>query len=388
MRILIQMGDPYFMNNPCTKRIRAFKDAFESNGYEVIILAPDEKEIKRVDGVIYCPTVSLRKKTTIYRLLNSLCFAFTSIIKAAGIGQVDVVITTCPPPLINLAGWFIAKCKHAKLIYDVRDIWPDIALEMGSFKSKSIYCGIFSFIRDFMLKKSDLTVAVSPNKVKKLKKYAPHKKIINIPNGFDLAFLDNKLNRKILKEYVDDKSFKCVYIGNIGLAQGLEQLLFVAKEAQKNNMNVSFFVYGSGVEEKKIQNYAKQNHLENVYFKGKIPNSEIYTVLHIADISFVSLVNENLKDMIPTKMYEALGVGCPVLLTAQGDAADLLKEAGLGVVVKPNDYAELWKAFCYLYYNKDEVMQNADHSKSIMQNKYSRQTASKQMVDEIAALLN
>lgn len=380
------MGDPYYVNNPCTKRIRAFKNELKSCGYDVFILAPNEKSINKVEGVIYCQTVALKKKTTIYRLLNSLIFAFTSFFKSFGIGHVDVVITTCPPPLINISGWFIAKCKHAKLIYDVRDIWPDIALEMGSFSEKSIYYKTFKFIRDFMLKNSDMILAVSPSKVVKLKKYTSNKKIINIPNGFDMKFLENKLNNNILEEYSSNQSFKCVYIGNLGLAQGLHQLLFVAEEAQKSKMNVTFWIYGSGVEEEELKKYAVEHNLKNVFFKGKIPNSDIYTVLNVADVSFVSIVNGNLKDMIPTKMYEALGVGCPVLLAARGDAVDVLEETGFGIAVKPNDNLELWKAFCFLYKNKNQIMKNADNAKYLMQNKYSRQLASEKLVTEIAKL--
>lgn len=387
MRILIQMGDPYSMDNPCTKRMRAFRDEFIKNGYDVIIMAPKTDGVAPIEHVIYCPTIALKKKTIIYRLLNSFCFALTSILYGFKVGKVDVVITTCPPPLINMAGWLLAKIKRAKLIYDVRDVWPDVALEMRSFSEKSIYSKVFAFIRNFMLRHSDLTIAVSPGKIKKLKGYVKDVDCTDVLNGFDNKFLENSINSKIIEKYATRKSFKCVYIGNLGLAQGLHQLLYIAQRTQENKMNAEFYLYGSGAEEEDLKHFVKQHKLENVFFEGRLPNADMLSVLEAMDISFVSLVNSNLKDSVPTKLYEALGVGCPVLLAAEGDSADILQESKLGVAVSPNNNGELWNGFMELYQNHSFYMENAEHAKKLMQTKYSRQAASKKMVEEIERLL-
>lgn len=386
MKIVIHMGDPYLIDNPCTKRMRAFRDEFVANGHDVIIMAPKTAGIEQVEHVTYCPTIPLKKKTTIYRLLNSLCFAISSIFCSIGVGKVDVVITTCPPPLINLAGWFIAKIKRAKLIYDVRDVWPDVAMEMGNITEDSLYCKVFAFIRDFMLKHSDLTVAVSPGKVKKLQGYRDTCICTDILNGFDNRFLDNKVNPAIVERFFDNKNFKCVYIGNLGLAQGLRQLLYIAEKAQHEKLSAEFYLYGSGAEEKELKQYVIENNLQNVFFEGRLPNSDMLSVLKTVDMSFVSLVNGNLKDSVPTKLYEALGVGCPVLLAAEGDSADILHESSLGVAVKPNDETELWNGFIELYKNIDKYRERAVYARNLMQGKYSRQTASVKMMREIERL--
>ena len=387
MRILIHMGDPYLIDNPCTKRMRAFRDEFIVNGYDVSIMAPKTLGIQTEEFVTYCPTIPLKKKTTVYRLLNSLCFAISSIFYSIQLGKVDVVITTCPPPLINMAGWFIAKMKGAKLIYDVRDVWPDVALEMGSITEDSLYCKVFAFIRDFMLKHSDLTVAVSPRKVKKLQGYRETCICTDILNGFDNKFLDNEVNLAIVERFSDNKKFRCVYIGNLGLAQGLRQLLYIAEKAQQEKLSAEFYLYGSGAEEKELKQYVIENNLQNVYFEGRLPNSDMYSVLKNVDMSFVSLVNGNLKDSVPTKLYEALGVGCPVLLAAEGDSADILRESTLGVAVKPNDEIELWNGFIEMYKNIDAYKAKSMYAQELMQSKYSRQTASVKMMREIEKLL-
>ena len=191
MNILIHMGDPYPNESPAAKRMRTFYDVLTAHGHHVTVMAPDcNDKVCAAKDVIYCPTVEMKKKTTAMRMLNQLSFAFSSVLYAGKAGPADVVLTTTPPVLISMAGWLIAKMKRAKLVYDVRDIWPDVALEMGSFTEDSVFCKIFTFIRDFMLKHASLVTAVSPGKVKKLQDYAPDAKVAFVTNGLDEQFLE------------------------------------------------------------------------------------------------------------------------------------------------------------------------------------------------------
>lgn len=382
-RILIHMGDPYLIDNPCTKRVRAFKEELKKQGFEVVIMAPDIKGIAKDPEVTYCRTIPLKKKNVFYRMANGAGFAISSVCGLGKAGKIDIVITTTPPALISLAGWIMAKVKHAKLVYDVRDIWPDVALEMNEFTVNSIYYKIFKFIRDFMLKHADLVTAVSDGKVNKLKEYAPQKEIAKVSNGFDIHFLQNQLNLDLYRKIAVQERFVCVYTGNLGLAQGLKQLLYIAGRAKEKGLNTSFWLYGKGAEEEELKEYVRKHQLDHVFFGGKLSNRDIYTVLKAADISFVPLVNENLKDSIPTKIYEALGVGCPVLLAAEGDAAAVLKETGLGIAVKPNQLEELWNAFLQMYNDREQMDGLKSHAVTLMQNRYSVQYSAQILVREL-----
>lgn len=388
MRVLIQMGDSYPDESPCAKRMRTFYDVFKKNGDEVIVLAPkNNNSIIGTEGAVYCPTVSLKKKNSFYRFLNSYVMGLTSYFKSKSIKNVDVVVTTAPPPLINLWGKRIARAHKAKLVYDVRDVWPDVAWEMGSFSQNSIYSKIFEYIRNNMLKSADLTIAVSPGKVKKLKGYAPGKKVIEITNGLDEDFLKNTEDAETVKKYKLDEIFTVCYIGNLGLAQGLKQLLELAKQAQDEGMQTQFLMFGSGAEEKLLKEYVEQNKLSNVQFPGRIPNKLMFTVLKHSKMSFVSLVNENLKDSVPTKMYEAIGAGCPVLLAACGDSAEILEKSGLGIAVKPNDQKTLWKAFKTMHDDIETYKAKSDDALKYILENYSRQNAARKFEEELHKLI-
>lgn len=382
-RILIHMGDPYLPDNPCTKRVRAWKDELQKQGFEVVVMAPDIQGIAKEPEIIYCRTIPLKKKTPFYRLANGISFALSSVLALGKAGKTDIVITTTPPALISMAGWIMARIKRAGLVYDVRDIWPDVALEMNEFEENSMYCKIFRFIRDFMLRHADLVTAVSDGKVKKLKEYAPGKNIVKIPNGFDRYFLKNQINKDLYGKIAAPDRFVCVYTGNLGLAQGLKQLLYLAEMAGKNQLKAIFWIYGTGAEEAELREYVRVHKLDNVFFRGRLSNRDIYTVLKAADLSFVSLVNENLRDSIPTKIYEALGVGCPVLLAAEGDAAALLKEAGLGIAVRPNQQEALWEAFMTLYHDREQPEQWKNHAMRLMQGEHSLQHSAQILAEEL-----
>lgn len=385
MRILIHMGDPFTDNGPNSKRMATFADAFVKNGHCVTVLTPkcegsvSDEKIR----VIQCSMFCSQNKSSLGRMVAQLSYGLFSLFSSFKAGKVDVVITTTPPALISPAGWLIAKAKKSALVYDVRDIWPDVALEMGSFKKGSIYDKWFSRVRDFMLRKSDLVTAVSPGKVKKLSDY-PHKSdVIYITNGFDKRFLDNVDDKDVISKYRLTSSFTCVYVGKLGLAQGLSSLLKLASKAKAESLSARFLLFGAGVEEAALREQVEEMKLDNVEFCGIIPNAQVYTILKNADMCYVPLVNGNLTDSVPTKLYEALGCGCPVLLSARGDSVDILSESELGYSASPNDSEALWDAFMKIYSKKDWTIEK-EKAYKYMTTKYSRQAAAEKMSDELA----
>ncbi|MBQ9832132.1 MAG: glycosyltransferase family 4 protein, partial [Clostridia bacterium] len=356
----------------------------EQKGHHVSILAPrPDGEIKECPNVFYCPTFSIKDKSTLKRFMNNIGVAVSSFFVSFKAGKADTVITTSPPALISMAGWLIAKFKKAKLVYDVRDIWPDVAWEMGSFEKDSFFSKVFQFIRNFMLKHSDLVTTVSPGKVKKLQNYMMSAHVMHITNGLDENFLKNKDYPELADKYAMDKKFTCVYVGNLGLAQGLMQLLNIAKRAKENGMDVQFLLFGGGMEENILKQHACDMNLDNVVFAGRLPNVYMYTVLKHAQLSFVSLKSDKMLDSVPTKMFEALGVGCPVLLSAVGDAADILNESKLGIAVTPNDEEALWTAFLEIYEHLEQILKHREDAKKLMLTKYSRQSSAALLEKEL-----
>ncbi len=390
MKILIHTDEYYPTAQACAYRMATMADAFLERGNDVVVITSSSNKgtdctEKRRERIVYSPAIRMKKKTTLMRLLNNISFGLTSIFSALKVGEVDVVITTSPPPLVSVPGWIIAKCKGAKLVYDVRDIWPDVAIEMNSFAESSLYSRIFSSIARFMYKRSDLITTVSPGKVEKIRKHLTDmgdcrkgcgslNKVRLIENGFDINVDHYPIDEDLIASYKLDEKFTCVYVGNIGLAQGLEALLNTAK--QSNHKDVQFLLFGKGAEKDALESRAKEDGLDNVHFCGVLPHEKVLTLLSHAKISFISLKNSKLTDSIPTKVYEALGIGCPVLLVAEGDACNIVNESRMGRCVSPDCAVELTHAFDEMVDNYSAYKAYRDETRELMREKYSRQKIS------------
>ena len=380
MRILIHTEEYLPTALACAIRMDVFASQLRKLGHEVTVIAGSNHlggaAKERQAGVIYAPTLKMRKKTTIMRLLSNLSFAISSVFCALGAGRFDVVITTSPPPLISISGWLIARLKRAKLVYDVRDIWPDVALEMGSFSEDSIFCRVFRWIAEFMYRKADLVTTVSPGKVRKIcGKLGENakRKVRLISNGYDLRNDLEAHNEDAVVRYGLKDRFTCVYIGNVGLAQGLESLLDIA--ANTKHKDVQFLIFGSGAEKEMLEKRARDLGLDQVIFCGNLPHAQVTPVLAAAKISYIPLKNSNMRDSVPTKLYESLATGCPVLLAAVGDSTDILAETGLGCAVSPDQTGEIIEAFDAMIDHYDEIICNRPKAMKIIREKYSRQAA-------------
>ena len=390
MRVLIHADEFYPTAQACAYRMQVFANTFIALGDDVVVITSSANKAngaldkdRHKERIIYSPAIRMKKKTTIMRMLNNLSFGFTSIFSAIGAGKIDVVITTSPPPLVSISGWIIAKFKGAKLVYDVRDIWPDVALEMGSFAEDSVFCKVFRKITRFMYKHSDIVTTVSPGKVEKIKKHISNIKgrkagvshtdnVWLVGNGFDESIAESEFDQSIVDQYELDNKFTCVYIGNIGLAQGLGALLDVASNTK--HRNVQFLCFGMGAEKVMLEKRVEDEGLSNVKFCGVIEHSKVFSLLSRAKISFIPLKNSNMKDSIPTKVFEALGIGCPVLLVAEGDSTEILSDAGLGRSVSPDvSIEQLVSAFDDMIDNYETFDTHRDEAIYLMHEKYSRQ---------------
>ncbi len=384
MRILIHTDEYYPTAQACTYRMSVLAEAFMQRGHDVTVIASSANRsgveiVPRPEKILYAPTIRMKKKTALMRMLNNLSFGVTSVFTAVRAGRADVVITTSPPPLVSISGWLIAKCKGAKLVYDVRDIWPDVALEMGSFSPDSMYCKVFGKITNFMYRHADMVLTVSPGKVEKLRNHvlvaggrkADPDKVKLVANGFDERILNSPLDRELIEKYQLDRRFTCVYIGNIGLAQGLGSLLDMAEQSE--HKEVQFLLFGKGAERESLEQQAKARGLDNVHFCGVLEHEKVFTLLSYAKLSFIPLKNSGMKDSIPTKIYEALGIGCPVLLFAEGDACSIVNETQLGRCISPDHPERLAPVLDEMVSHYSEYISRREATQNLMREKYSRQ---------------
>ena len=389
MKILLVSDEYSPCWGPCTVRLRVFSDVFRQLGHEVTVLASSTNLAHGAgdDNAIYCSAPKLDKSSALSRLKNNLGFALSAYRAGVRLDKPDVVIATSPPVFAGLAGWRIARARGAKFVYDVRDIWPDVAVEMGSFSRGSIYYKVFKTITDRLLRGADLVTTVSPGKVKSLRAKLPaeHRdKVILAENGLDENFVLPEPDASVAEKYGLRERFTCVYIGNIGLAQGLEHFIRLAETADPEKY--SFLLFGDGAERSRLEKMAQDKGLTHVRFCGLIDSKTVYSVLSYASMAYIPLVNAGLKDSIPTKTYEAMGAGCPILMVAEGDAPALLAETGFGLSLSPSDterLPEVFREFCGRY---SEFTARRDDARSAALLHHSRQQIARELESRLRAL--
>lgn len=389
MRILY-LADSYRPSrSACANRTAVLVEALIAAGHDVRVLASSDSLIGAPEGyapprnVTFFETFPLVEKTLVNRLRNNFGGAREAIKSADRLGEFDIVVCTTPPLLLTASAVKIARRKRAKLVLDVRDIWPDVAYEMGSFAPGSLYGRFFEYIARKAYAAADLVVSVSPGKVAKLRERVPNGRVELVPNGIDEAFLDNTEDMETVKRFRLDDGPTCVYVGNIGLAQGLGTLLDIAA----NRPGVRFLLFGKGADEAKLKERVVAEGLTNVEFCGSVGAREVYSALRRATLAYVPLVSSNLRDSIPTKIYEAFACGCPVLLAAEGDAVDLLNASGLGAHAAPEDPAALLAAFDQLAERPFTNEQRTSAAQWVVAN-HSRQRFSESFADLVTAFAN
>ncbi|MEH7609540.1 glycosyltransferase family 4 protein, partial [Priestia megaterium] len=285
------------------------------------------------------------------------------------------------------SGVIMSKLKKVPHVFDVRDIWPNVAVEIGEITKNSKTYKLMSLVEKFIYKNSSmLTVVTKGKKETLIRNGVEKKKITLISNGFDEEFLTFPIDQHIAGKYELSNKFNLLYAGIIGIAQGID-LIIEAAESLKSYSHIQFVLVGTGVELEKIKKLVKEKGLSNVVFAGEQPHINIRSFLHYSHISLVPLKSNALKDSVPTKLYEALGVGKPVILSASGDSEEVVKEAQGGLVVKPGDVNELVKAIKKLY--EDEIFYNRciEMSEKYIIDNYSRKSIAKILENELKLLL-
>ena len=315
-----------------------------------------------------------------------MCGVFLTSLK---IKNIDLIITTSPPSFASFSGYIISKLKKAQLVYDVRGIWPDVAIEMGDLKEDSFYTKLFSFITNFMCRKADLITTVSPGKVKKLTErvYPQEKnKVKLVSNGFNRRVTNGVIFPDLIEKFDLQNKFSCVYIGNVGLAQGLDVVIDIASRTKHND--VQFLIFGDGADKERLVDMVKIKKVNNIKFCGTIEHENVYTILKNAKMSIIPLKNSNLKDSIPTKLYESLGLGCPVFLIAEGDSVNILQESRLGVSVSPDNTDRIIFEFDNFVSKYDEFVCYRDEAMQLMDLKFSRQSVSVDFERQLKQLIS
>lgn len=310
-------------------------------GYGGFIRRETYEGVEVIRTFIY-PT---QKADFFHRLLNYFSFVFSSgILGAIVLPKADFLLIESPPLFLGLSGLWLSWKKRVRLIFNVSDLWPESAVRVRVLEKSSLAYKISAMLEKSCYEHAWLITGQSKGILTDIQFRFPGCPTFHLSNGVDIdMFHPNKKTQEACESLHNDKG-DCVvlYAGLHGLAQGLEQAIDAANLLRKDD-SLKFVFIGDGPQKNTLIERAKKYNLSNISFMDPRPAQQIPSLLACADIILVML-KMYIPGAVPSKLYEAMASGRPVMLVASGEAAEIVHEYQAGMVVAPGDILGLENA--------------------------------------------
>ncbi|MEI6605317.1 MAG: glycosyltransferase family 4 protein [Verrucomicrobiota bacterium] len=388
-------------NAPAT-RVAALTSRWAAAGHEVTVITgvpsvPDgvvypgyrncwlaQEEGYEGVRVIRVWTILAPNKGTVRRILNYLSFMISATLHAIFLKRPDVLIATSPQ---FFCGWAGVLCnwafrlrapfsKRTRFFLEIRDIWPESIGAVGAMSEGRMF-RLLEWLEKRMYAAADHIVTVGDGYRRRLlERGVQADRISIIMNGVDRDLLEAQppTPEVVCREWRLEGKFVCSYIGTIGMASGLDIFLRAAKLLRKMGRDdIRLLAVGDGAIREELQAQAEQQNLPNVIFTGRRPKAEMPMFLAATDICFVHLrKNPLFETVIPSKIFEALGMRRAILIGVDGDSRKLVEESGGGVAIPPEDEHALVDALVHFSANRAELSQMGEIGRSFVLEHFDR----------------
>ena len=319
------------------------------------------------------------------RIRNYASFCVSAALRGITIPRPDVIIASSPQLLVGLAGWWLAFTRQIPFVFEVRDLWPESLGAVGVAGERSLLHHALARIAGFLYRRADRIVVVTSA----FKDYLIHHwrvpalKIDIVENGVetDLFAPDSVAAAGRRKELNAESRFLVSYIGTLGMAHGLETLLDAAATLQSKAPHVLFLLVGEGSEKERIKSLAQSRGLANVRFLDQQPREKIPSFISASDLCLVLLKKTDVfKTVIPTKMLEYMSCARPVILGVEGQARQILEDAGAGLAIEPENAAAIAAAIIQLDHNRELAKTLGEQGRSYILQNFSRASTAEKYI--------
>jgi len=268
----------------------------------------------------------------------------------------DVVVATIPPPSVGLPGLLAAARKRVPLVLDLRDIWPEAIVQSGRLTNPAVIATFEAMARFLYRRATAITAVTRGWKDRLVKLGVPAEKIHVLPNGVDVARFDAESQGELPEAFsaLDSGAHWFSYAGILNTPQGLDIVLDgVARlrDLDPEAYQKSQFVFvGEGPRGSELRAQAARLGLDRVVFVPRQPRDAVYALLRRSHAVLVPLRPRKDTSTVPSKIYESLASGRPVLYQAGGEGAEMIQRSGGGHVVPPGDpdaLAEAMRAYLH-----------------------------------------
>jgi glycosyltransferase involved in cell wall biosynthesis len=341
-----------------------------------------QTEVMEGIRVVRVKTFIARNRGVIRRTFDFVSFMFTGI--AGGVVQTrpDVVVATSPQFFAAVGGWMLACLKRRPFVFELGDLWPASITAVGAMR-RNIGLKLMESLELFLYRRSAAIVALTRAFKKNLiSRGIPPGKIAVVRNGVDMARYSPQSRDSGLAEALNlADAFVIGYIGTHGMAHDLENVLNAA-EILGSEKNIRFLFVGAGAAREMLVAEAGRRNLGNIVFVPPQPKAEVQRYWSLCDLALAHLKDDSVfAGVIPSKIFEAMGMGLPILLVAPaGEASEIVigEHAGYWVPAARPDV--LAQTICRVASQPEELRRTAGNSLSAAP-RYSRERQARDMIE-------
>ncbi len=365
------------------------------NGHEITMLTTTDKVMERpiqrtvVDGinVIYINIPYENDMGIFKRLLSFLRFMFKSLRLAWKEKDVDMVLATSTPLTVGFPALVLKRMKKIPFVFEVRDLWPEVPIQMGALKN-GIIIGIAKWFERRIYKKATRIVALSPGMEAGVLQEGIDPKLVSmIPNMSKIdAFWPRENDTELLLEMgLKEDSFKVIYFGAMGLANAMDYVMD-GITLLKDRENIEFLFLGHGAMEKMLKAKTAELGLKNVHFFGNVRMEKLSKITNFCNVSLVTFSDlPILATNSPNKLFDSLSAGKALIVNSPGWTKDLVENYECGVFVDPKKPSEFSEKIIWLMENPETVARMGENSRKLAETKYDKSILCKQFATVIAA---
>ena len=334
--------------------------------------------------VIRVKTFITRNEGVFLRALDFLSFMVTGLVAGLREPKPDVVVATSPQFFAAVAGWALGKIRGTPFVFELGDLWPASIAAVGALH-EGFWLRLMEKFELYLYQSSECVIALTGAfKTNLVVRGISPDKIAVVVNGVDLSRYGLRPRDKTLAQtWGLEGCFVVGYVGTHGMAHALGNVLDTAARL-RHVERLRFILVGSGAERIKLMIEARHRRLNNVIFMPPQPKDDIPVVWSLCDVALVHLKNSPVfREVIPSKMFEAMGMGLPLILASpDGEASQILATDKAGIWVPAEDPTALAEATMKLL--EDDGLRHAYGQQSLAAAPlHTRERQARQMIEAL-----
>ena len=321
------------------------------------------------------------------RILDYLSYMFMAILAGPFVRRIELVVGTSPQFFTACAAYVVSRYRRVPYVFELRDLWPESIKAVGAMRDSALI-RLLERLEMFLYRKAARIVCVTHSfRETLIRRGIDARRISVVTNGVDMTrFSPVPKDAELVAELGLAGKFVAGYVGTHGLAHHLETLLDAAGRLRTlpGGGVFHFILLGDGARKQALVEDAARRGLNNVTFIDSVPKDQVARYWSLLDVSVIHLRKTELfQTVIPSKLFECMGMGLPVLHGVVGESAQIVRDEGVGIVFEPENADALVAGLQRMQADKAAYAGFETHC-LVAAKKYDRAQLALQMLDELA----